>query len=48
MDPSRQRTVIVRELLIALVAMVLFLFVGQYILQLLSISEPALTIGLGG
>src|SRR5260370_39460236 len=46
-EPSRQRKVVARELLIALGAMVLFLFAGRYILQLLSISEPALTIAGG-
>jgi multiple antibiotic resistance protein len=46
-EPARQRTVVGRELAIALVAMVFFLFVGRYILQLLSISEPALTLAGG-
>jgi small neutral amino acid transporter SnatA (MarC family) len=46
-DVSRQRTVIVRELLIALVVLVFFLFAAQYLLQLRRISEPALTIGGG-
>jgi multiple antibiotic resistance protein len=42
-EPKRQRRVVVRELLIALVVLVLFLFAGRYILELLHISEPALT-----
>jgi small neutral amino acid transporter SnatA (MarC family) len=46
-DVSRQRAVIVRELLIALVVPVFFLFAGQHLLQLLHISGPALTIGGG-
>jgi MarC family membrane protein len=46
-EPSRQRRVIVRELLIALVVLVLFLFVGRFILLLLDISEPALTLAGG-
>jgi multiple antibiotic resistance protein len=42
-DPGRQRRVVLRELLIALGVLVCFLFAGRYILQLLQISEPALT-----
>jgi multiple antibiotic resistance protein len=42
-DPRRQRTVVVRELLIALAVLTLFLFAGRYLLELLRISEPALT-----
>jgi multiple antibiotic resistance protein len=45
-EPARQRTVIVRELLIALAVLVLFLFAGRYVLDLLHITEPAL--GLAG
>jgi multiple antibiotic resistance protein len=41
-DPRRQRTVVVRELLIALAVRTLFLFAGRYLLELLCISEPAL------
>jgi multiple antibiotic resistance protein len=43
-DPRRQRRIIVRELLIALAVLVAFLFTGQYILRVLEISEPSLTI----
>jgi multiple antibiotic resistance protein len=46
-DPSRIRKIIVRELLIALVVMVVFLFVGRYILELLHVSSAALTAGGG-
>ena len=42
-EASRQRKVVVRELLIALVILVGFLFLGQYLLQLLHLSETALT-----
>jgi multiple antibiotic resistance protein len=42
-DPARQRLVVLRELLIALGVLVFFLFAGRYILELLNISEPALT-----
>ena len=46
-DPARRRHVIVRELLIAYAVMVVFLFVGQPLLQILGISGPALTIAGG-
>ena len=42
--PAQRRTwVIMRELLIALTIMVIFLFAGQHFLSALRISEPALT-----
>lgn len=41
--PSRARFIIVRELLIALVIMVLFLFAGRYLLAVLHVSPAALT-----
>jgi multiple antibiotic resistance protein len=46
-DPQRRKRVMVRELLIALLALILFLFAGQFVLQLLQISEPSLTIAGG-
>ena len=45
--PRRRRFIIFRECMFALVVLVAFLFGGQYILQLLQISEPALTIAGG-
>jgi MarC family membrane protein len=42
-DPARQRRVVVRELLIALGVLAAFLFAGRAVLELLHISEPALT-----
>lgn len=42
-DPARQTRVVIRELFFALIALVLFLFLGQYFLGALNISEPALT-----
>jgi len=42
-DARRRQRVVVRELLIALVVMVAFLFGGQYFLSALQISESALT-----
>jgi multiple antibiotic resistance protein len=41
--PERQQRVVLRELVIALVVLVFFLFAGRFVLQLLHISEPALT-----
>jgi MarC family membrane protein len=46
-DPSRYRIVIVRELLIALVILIVFLFAGRYVLDLLHVSPAALTAGGG-
>jgi MarC family membrane protein len=46
-EPARRTRVIVRELLVAYVVMVVFLFAGQSLLALLHISEPALTIAGG-
>lgn len=42
-DPARHRRIIVRELLVALAALLIFLFAGQHLLALLGISESALT-----
>ena len=46
-EPARRRRVVIRELLIAYVVMVIFLFVGEPFLKLLNISGPALTIAGG-
>jgi MarC family membrane protein len=46
-DPRRQHRIVVRELLIALVIMIVFLFAGQVVLGLFHISESALTIAGG-
>ena len=46
-DPVRSRRVIIRELLIALVIAVVFLFVGALLLELLGVSRAALTAGGG-
>lgn len=45
--PARQRIVIARELVIALAVLVFFLFLGQYILDVLHISATALRISGG-
>jgi multiple antibiotic resistance protein len=46
-EPSRYRAVIARELCIALAVLVLFLFLGRYLLALLHVSPAALTTGGG-
>ena len=46
-EPARQRFVIARELVIALVVLVFFLFIGQYILDVLHVSATALRISGG-
>ncbi len=46
-DESRRTRVIVRELLIALAVLLVFLFAGQHILGALGISDPALTVAGG-
>ena len=46
-EPARRRRVLIRELLIAYVVMVAFLFVGRPLLAVMNISGPALTIAGG-
>jgi MarC family membrane protein len=46
-EPARQTRVVIRELFIALLALVLFLFLGQYLLAALNVSEAALTVAGG-
>jgi len=46
-EPERRKRVVIRELVIAYVVMVAFLFVGQPFLAVLNISGPALTIAGG-
>lgn len=46
-DPARQNRVIVRELVIAYLVMIAFLFTGQFLLAAMRISEPALSISGG-
>ncbi len=43
-DDKRRLKVIIRELFIALIVMVVFLFVGQFLLSFLQITGPALTV----
>ncbi|MFX7926544.1 MarC family protein, partial [Acinetobacter baumannii] len=44
---ERQRKVIVRELMIALVVLLLFMFLGRYAMDALGLTEPALGIAGG-
>ncbi|MFP4114372.1 MAG: YhgN family NAAT transporter [Spirochaetota bacterium] len=46
-EPRRRLRIIVREMVIALAILSLFLFFGKYILEGLHISEPALSVGGG-
>ncbi|MBI4878372.1 MAG: NAAT family transporter [Planctomycetes bacterium] len=46
-EPRRHSRIIARELLIALGVLLVFLFSGRHILQVLGISEPALTVAGG-
>jgi multiple antibiotic resistance protein len=45
--PERRRAVVIRELLIALLVLILFLFTGGLLLDLLGISSTALTVAGG-
>lgn len=42
-DEARRRIVVIRELIIALFVLITFLFLGQYLLQALHLSQTALT-----
>jgi len=46
-DPSRHRRIIVRELLIAYIALLVYLFAGRYILEFLGLSREAIAISGG-
>lgn len=45
--PQRQRYIIIREMLIALAAMVAFNYLGEFIFDILNVSEPALRLASG-
>ena len=47
LEHRRAKTVIVRELAIALAVLIGFLFVGRHILQVLQVTEPALSVSGG-
>lgn len=46
-DPDRHKYIIVRELLIGLLVLVFFLFLGRYFLAMLHVTKPALSIAGG-
>lgn len=46
-DPARRRFVMLRELLIALIALVVFLFAGRALLEAIGISEASLSVAGG-
>lgn len=46
-EPKRRKRIILRESFIALIILILFLFFGQYILEGMHISQPALAIAGG-
>lgn len=46
-EPKRQRQIILREMFIALIIMIIFLFFGEGILELLNIDTPTLQIAGG-
>ena len=43
-DPKRRRRVLARELLVALVVLVAFLFGGQFLLRAIHVSDSSLTV----
>jgi MarC family membrane protein len=47
LEPKRARRVLVRELLIAYVVLALFLFASRFLLDLLQISQPTLSVSGG-
>jgi multiple antibiotic resistance protein len=46
-DPRRHRSIIFREMLIALAVLIAFMFLGRYLLALLMVSEPSLSMAGG-
>lgn len=46
-DPARRSRIVIRELIVALLVLLVFLFAGQHLLDLMGISQPSLTIGGG-
>jgi multiple antibiotic resistance protein len=47
LDPQRRHRVLVRELLISLAVLLTFLFLGQYLLQILNLQQEAISIAGG-
>lgn len=46
-QPERRRKVLVREILLAYIVLLVFLFLGKYLLQLLSLQEETISIAGG-
>jgi multiple antibiotic resistance protein len=46
-DPERRKRIIVRELIISLIVLLLFLFLGRFIMEALQLNEPSLSIAGG-
>lgn len=46
-DPSRQRRIIIRELIIALAIIILFTFLGEYLLDILKVGQETILISGG-
>ena len=46
-DPAKHKRIIIRELLIGLLVLIFFLFMGRYFLVLMHVSKPALSISGG-
>lgn len=46
-EPQRHRSIIFREMLIALAVLIAFMFLGRYLLALLMVSEPSLSMAGG-
>jgi MarC family membrane protein len=47
LDPQRRHRVLIRELLISLVVLLVFLFLGQHLLQVLHLQQEAISIAGG-
>ena len=47
LDPYRRHQVLIRELLISLAVLLVFLFLGQYLLQVLNLQQEAISIAGG-
>jgi multiple antibiotic resistance protein len=46
-EPKRQRIIIIRELLIALGVIILFTFIGEYLLEILNVGQETILIAGG-
>jgi len=46
-DPARRRTILMRELLFALILLLAFLFLGQYVLDFLKLRQESISIAGG-